>query len=92
MPSGLHDKIHNPGKRRIIRLRLCRECIGAGSSYAQAAVARQLLCRPCLNPHLRAEGEPDDEPCSHDGQNDGYERASAPCRTPAYAGVSAPAT
>jgi hypothetical protein len=30
---------------------------------------------------LPADGEPDDERYSNDGQNDGYERASAPCRT-----------
>jgi hypothetical protein len=27
---GLLDKIHNRGKRRIIRLRLCRECGASG--------------------------------------------------------------
>ena len=40
---------------------------------------------------LPAEGEPDDERYSNDGQNDGYERTSAPCRTPTYARVGAPA-
>jgi hypothetical protein len=33
----------------------------------------------------------DDERYSNDGQNDDYERTSAPCRTPAYAGVGVPA-
>jgi hypothetical protein len=39
---------------------------------------------------LPAEGEPDDECHSNDGQNDGFERTSAPCRTPT-AGIGAPA-
>jgi hypothetical protein len=33
-----------------------------------------------FSPDLPAEGEPDDECYSKDGQNDGYERTSAPCR------------
>jgi hypothetical protein len=40
---------------------------------------------------LPAEGEPDDECHSNDGQNDGFERTSPPCRTPTYARVGAPA-
>jgi hypothetical protein len=45
-------------------------------------------CWPApFSPDLPADGEPDDERYRNDGQNDGYERASAPCRTPTYAGV-----
>jgi hypothetical protein len=40
---------------------------------------------------LPGEGEPDDECHSNDGQNDGYERTSVPCRTPIYARVCVPA-
>ena len=40
---------------------------------------------------LPADGEPDDERYSNDGQNDGYERTSVPCRTPIYARVCVPA-
>jgi hypothetical protein len=48
-------------------------------------------CWPApFSPDLPAEGEPDDECHSNDGQNDGFERTSPPCRTPA-AGVGAPA-
>jgi hypothetical protein len=42
------------------------------------------------SPALPAEGEPDDERYSNDGQNDGYERTSAPCRTLTCAGVGVP--
>jgi hypothetical protein len=49
-------------------------------------------CWPApFSPELPAEGEPDDERYSNDGQNDRYERTSAPCRTPTYARVGAPA-
>jgi hypothetical protein len=44
-----------------------------------------------ISPDLPADGKPDDEPYSNDGQNDRYERTSTPCRTPTYARVGAPA-
>jgi hypothetical protein len=48
-------------------------------------------CWPApFSPDLPAEGEPDGECHSNDGQNDGFERTSAPCRTPT-AGIGAPA-
>jgi hypothetical protein len=58
-----------------------------------AARRYRFMAKPSSRPSpgLPAEGEPDDERYSNDGQNDGYDRTSAPCRTLTYAGVAAPA-
>ena len=53
-------------------------------------ISRTRLLTRAISPNLPAEGEPDDECQSNDGQNDCDERTSVPCRTPT-AGVGAPA-
>jgi hypothetical protein len=53
------------------------------------SAANRLLAR-AISPDLPAEGEPDDECHGNEGQNDGYERTSVPCRTPIYARVCVP--
>jgi hypothetical protein len=53
-------------------------------------ISRTRLLTRAISPDLPADGEPDDEPYSNEGQNDRYERTSTPCRTPTYARVGAP--
>jgi hypothetical protein len=59
-----------------------------GAVFSYTAIADAFTA---ISPDLPADGEPDDERYSNDGQNDRYERPSAPCRTPTYARVGAPA-
>jgi hypothetical protein len=58
-----------------------------GAVFSYTAIADAFTA---ISPDLPAEGEPDNERYSNDGQNDGYERTSAPCRTPTYVGVGVP--
>jgi hypothetical protein len=51
--------------------------LGTGAVFSYTAIADAFTA---ISPDLSAEGEPDDERYSNDGQNDGYERTSAPCR------------